>query len=154
MYLFYILCSGPSISITHVGWARNNAVFQVSLSVGSLKVLDGEWEKRFEGPRRETQQSTSISPALTFGNTKNKGVRRPSDLWTPHGIAYRRSATHDGGDLLQTRFVEELFERHHVAFAIGQRNTPIRILVIGARLVLRALLTDRVDDGGGHELAG
>ncbi|AZN74273.1 hypothetical protein DWW84_04525 [Bifidobacterium pseudocatenulatum] len=34
--------------------------------MGSLKVLDGEWEKRFEGPRRETQQSTSISPALTF----------------------------------------------------------------------------------------
>ena len=30
----------------------------------------------------------------------------------------------------------------------------MRILVIGARLVLRALLTDRVDDGGGHELAG
>ncbi|KAB5800325.1 hypothetical protein GA685_01750 [Bifidobacterium adolescentis] len=73
MYLFYILCSGPSISITRVGWARNNAVFQVSLSVGSLKVLDGEWEKRFEGPRRETQQSTSISPALTFGNTKKQG---------------------------------------------------------------------------------
>ena len=29
-------------------FARNNAVFQVSLSVGSLKVLDGEWEKRFD----------------------------------------------------------------------------------------------------------
>ncbi|HCA74640.1 MAG TPA: hypothetical protein DEP29_06580 [Bifidobacterium sp.] len=42
--------------------------------MGSLKVLDGEWEKRFEGPRRETQQSTSVSSALTFGNTKNKGV--------------------------------------------------------------------------------
>ncbi|AYZ21072.1 hypothetical protein CG405_01770 [Gardnerella vaginalis] len=30
--------------------------------MGSLKVLDGEWEKRFEGPLRETQQSASISP--------------------------------------------------------------------------------------------
>lgn len=31
--------------------------------MGSLKVLDGEWEKRFEGPLRETQQSGSISPS-------------------------------------------------------------------------------------------
>ena len=31
--------------------------------MGSLKVLDGEWEKRFEGPLRETQQSASISPS-------------------------------------------------------------------------------------------
>lgn len=50
MYLFYILCSGPSISITRVGWARNNAVFQVSLSVGSLKVLDGEWDSALKDP--------------------------------------------------------------------------------------------------------
>ncbi|PNP88827.1 hypothetical protein BFS08_05745 [Gardnerella sp. KA00735] len=37
--------------------------------MGSLKVLDGEWEKRFEGPLRETQQSASISPAKDYNKS-------------------------------------------------------------------------------------
>ncbi|HBJ52827.1 hypothetical protein GBB12_00725 [Bifidobacterium dentium] len=57
--------------------------------MGSLKVLDGEWEKRFEGPRRETQQSTSVSPALTFGNTKCKGCPPASHRRTPHARPVR-----------------------------------------------------------------
>ena len=63
------------------------------------------------------------------------------------------SAAHDGGNLLKTRLVEQLFQGHEIALAVSQRDTPVRILVVRARLVLRTLFADRVDDGGGHELA-
>ncbi|PKZ40069.1 hypothetical protein CYJ69_01470 [Gardnerella pickettii] len=49
--------------------------------MGSLKVLDGEWEKRFEGPLRETQQSASISPHDDYLQTSILHTARTTTLY-------------------------------------------------------------------------
>ncbi|RFT41792.1 hypothetical protein CG396_04095 [Bifidobacteriaceae bacterium N170] len=50
--------------------------------MGSLKVLDGEWEKRFEGPLRETQQSASISPHDDYLQTSILHIARTTTRTT------------------------------------------------------------------------
>ena len=43
------------------------------------------------------------------------------------------------GEALGTGGVEEGFERYHVALGVGQWDAPVRVFVVGARLVLRTL---------------
>ena len=57
------------------------------------------------------------------------------------------------GEALGTGGVEEGFERYHVALGVGQWDAPVRVFVVGARLVLRTLLPHRVGDRGGEQLA-
>ena len=60
------------------------------------------------------------------------------------GGGWSESVIEDLGETLGTGGIEEGFERHHIALIVGQRDTPVRILVIGAGLVLRTLLPHRI----------
>lgn len=65
----------------------------------------------------------------------------------------RKSAVHDLRDALQQITLEQVFEHHGGAVRVGERDAPVRVLVVGARLVLCTLLTNGVHDGRGEQLA-
>ena len=133
--LFFLLCSRRSAHSIPI-YRYCDAPF----TVGSLKVL-----MRVGSALKDPEGNTTIVYDNAAGRLTQTGVCVPR--FCAHGLLHLFPAVHNIRKRTGPLQIEQVIEIHGVPAAVCQRHTPVGILIIRTRLVLRAPLPYCIHEG-------